>query len=267
MNNTIILQLVKIIRQAGKISLKYYKHLDRDYSQDALPTTVADKAVSDFLYPQLKNILDIPILDEERVDDFSRLDFDKIWIVDPIDGTKDFIEETGDFSIMVALVKNKKPVFSIIYKPTDDVVYIAEKNKGAYKLVNNQERIELKVAMAVTLDKCVIVNSRFHISEGVQKFIKTANITTTLSMGSMGLKMATIAEGRANLYISDTPKTGEWDSVAGVLLLQEAGGVVTDLAGNELLFNKEIPRNVNGIIACSNNFEEMHRIMLQVYLH
>ena len=257
MYSELLTSLIPIVREAGDISMKYYKNLDRDYSNDVLPTTIADKAVSDFLYPRLKDILDIPILDEERIDSLDRLQSDKIWIVDPIDGTKDFIEETGDFSIMVALVENEKPVFSIIYKPTDHVVYIAEKDKGAYKLISKQKPIKLNVVKVESLNKFNIINSRFHIAESVQKFIKNANISLNLSMGSMGLKMAAIAEGRANLYISDTPKTGEWDSAAGVLLLQEAGGVVTDLAGNKLLFNKEIPSNTNGIIACSNNLEEI----------
>ncbi len=258
MNDKLLQQLIQIIKDAGDISLKYYKNLDRDYSKDSFPTTIADKAISDFLYPRLKDILDVPILDEERVDSLDRLKSSEVWVVDPIDGTKDFIEETGDFSIMVALVKDNQPILSLIYKPTDDIMYVAEKNKGAYKLTGRQEeRVKLKVSMTEELGQFVIVNSRFHISDVVKKFINQVGIKKNIAMGSMGLKMATIAEGRANLYISDTNKTGEWDSATGVLLLQEAGGVVVDLAGNELLFNKEIPKNTNGIIACSNNIEEI----------
>lgn len=245
--------LYNLTRSAGEILLDYYKNINQFKTDDLFPTTRADKDISDFLYPELKKIRDIPILDEERDDDKKRLKNSEIWIVDPIDGTKDFVEATGDFCIMLALIKSGQPVFSIIYKPTEGDIFTASKGQGAYKIYKNNETEILKVNHFSDLPSATVLSSRYHPSDFLHNFIKKNNIKNILKMGSMGLKLAKIASGQANIYINEYTKTGEWDVAPGVLLVQEAGGFVGDINGNELVFNKENPKNKQGILAVSNS--------------
>lgn len=248
-----IKELEPIIREAGDIVLKFESQINRAEHQGAFPTTEADTAVSDFLYPRLKAIEDIPILDEERTDDIARLESNRIWIVDPIDGTKDLIEGTGEYVVMCAIVENHIPVLSIMFQPKEAVLYYAVKGEGAYK-VEGGNTTALSIQGAVQHPR--MISSRFHESENINQFALKLGIEKKVPRGSMGLKMASIAEGIAHVVVYFTDKTGEWDSAPGSLLITEAGGKVTDFRGSDLMFNKPQPRNQHGILAAHPGIHE-----------
>ncbi|MGB0757172.1 MAG: 3'(2'),5'-bisphosphate nucleotidase CysQ family protein [Patescibacteria group bacterium] len=248
-----IKELEPVIKEAGDIVLKLESQINRAEHDSAFPSTEADKAVSDFLYPRLKAIEDIPILDEERTDDIARLQAERIWIVDPIDGTKDLIEGTGEYVVMCAIVEDHKPVLSIMYQPKEDVLYYAEKGKGAYK-VEGGNTTQLSIQGSVQHVR--MISSRFHESETINQFALKLGVEKKVPRGSMGLKMASIAEGIAHVVVYFTDKTGEWDSAPGSLLITEAGGRVTDFRGADLMFNKPQPRNQHGILAAHPGLHE-----------
>lgn len=238
-------KIFRVIRDAGAIALDGYVTLDTAQSYDTFPTTEVDVAISDFLYPKLHEIVPVPILDEERNDDLSRLDSEYIWIVDPIDGTKDYIEGTGEYCVMIALIQGNQPVFSVIYQPSTNRLLYAIKDMGAYELVDN---IEKRLHVAEDIENSVASVSRFHNSDKLDAVFQQCGITQKKPTGSMGLKMASIADGSAHICIYLTDQTGEWDSAAGALLVREAGGVVVGLQGEEIVYNKPIPRNSDGLV-------------------
>ena len=245
---------------AGKEVMSVY---DKDFSStlknDNEPLTEADIKSNDII---LKTISSSghPILSEESVDDKKRLDFKKIWIVDPLDGTSDFIKKTGEFTIMISLVEDHIPILGIIYWPTESTLYLAQKGQGAFKSVNNTWS-EISVSNVSEIEKCRAVGSRYHISEAEQNLIKRLNLSQFTSKGS-SLKAADISSGNAELYFTTTNKIKQWDTCASYCLITEAGGKMTDMHGNDLKYNTEKLNHENGLLV-SNGL--IHDKVINIY--
>ncbi len=245
---------------AGKEVMSVY---DKDFSStlknDNEPLTEADIKSNDII---LKTISSSghPILSEESVDDKKRLDFKKIWIVDPLDGTSDFIKKTGEFTIMISLVEDHIPILGIIYWPTESTLYLAQKGQGAFKSVNNTWS-EISVSNVSEIEKCRAVGSRYHISEAEENLIKRLNISQFTSKGS-SLKAADISSGNAELYFTTTNKIKQWDTCASYCLITEAGGKMTDMHGNDLKYNTEKLNHENGLLV-SNGL--IHDKVINIY--
>jgi 3'(2'), 5'-bisphosphate nucleotidase len=245
---------------AGKEVMSVY---DKDFSStlknDNEPLTEADIKSNDII---LKTISSCghPILSEESVDDKKRLDFKKIWIVDPLDGTSDFIKKTGEFTIMISLVEDHIPILGIIYWPTKSTLYLAQKGQGAFKSVNNTWS-KITVSNVSEIETCRAVGSRYHISEAEQNLIKHLNISQFTSKGS-SLKVADISSGNAELYFTTTDKIKQWDTCASYCLITEAGGKMTDMYGNNLKYNTEKLNHENGLLV-SNGL--IHNHIIKIY--
>jgi 3'(2'), 5'-bisphosphate nucleotidase len=245
---------------AGKEVMSVY---DKDFSStlknDNEPLTEADIKSNDII---LKTISSSghPILSEESVDDKKRLDFKKIWIVDPLDGTSDFIKKTGEFTIMISLVEDHIPILGIIYWPTESTLYLAQKGQGAFKSVNNTWS-KISVSNVSEIEKCRAVGSRYHISEAEQNLIKRLNLSQFTSKGS-SLKAADISSGNAELYFTTTNKIKQWDTCASYCLITEAGGKMTDMHGNDLKYNTEKLNHENGLLV-SNGL--IHDKVINIY--
>lgn len=248
----VVSDFTSIARRAGEIILAQYDRQRGETVTDAFPTTAIDRAANASIVEALEALYPaIPILSEESADDSNRLSSPHIFIVDPLDGTKDYVNHTGDFSVLLALCIDGQPVVSVVYKPVDDVVYSAIAGQGAFR-ERNAVREQLSVDVGDDRSAMSLLVSKYHLRDPELQLQTAVGIGHRVAMGSAGLKMACIAEGNAHLYINTADKTGEWDSAAGVLLLQEAGGVVSDVEGNPLLFNKEVPKNVRGFVAASS---------------
>ena len=246
--------------EAGKVVMEVY---DRNFSSsiksDNQPITEAD-IKSNQIIQKIISDSGHPILSEESVDDKKRLDSKKIWIIDPLDGTSDFIKKTGEFTIMISLVEDHIPILGIIYWPTKSTLYLAQKGQGAFKS-DNDAWSKLSVSNVSELENCRAVGSRYHISEIEQNLIKRLNISQFTSKGS-SLKVADISSGNAELYFTTTNKIKQWDTCASYCLITEAGGKMTDMFGNDLKYNTERLNHENGLLV-SNGL--IHNHIIKIY--
>jgi len=246
--------------EAGKVVMDVYNQkFSSTVKNDNEPLTEAD-IKSNEIIQKIISSYDYPILSEESFDDKKRLDYNKIWIIDPLDGTTDFIKKTGEFTIMISLIDDKKPILGIIYWPTEDKLFLAQKEKGAYKLENDTWS-KLSVSNISKLSQCKVVGSRHHISDNEQKFLKLLNIFKFTSKGS-SLKVIDISSGSAELYFTTTNKIKQWDTCASYCLINEAGGKMTDMFGNDLEYNTEKLNHENGLLV-SNGL--IHEKIIKIY--
>ena len=242
---------IKAAQEASNVILDIYQ---KDYNistkTDNSPVTDADLESNKIINKILSNTK-YSILSEEDVDDQSRLSKDMIWIVDPLDGTSDFIDKTGEFTIMIALIQNKKPILGVIAWPTEKTLFVAQKNCGAFRY-SNDKWDKISVTKIENLSKCRTIGSRHHLSDKEKEFIKKIGIKDFSSIGS-SLKVGKISSGEAEVYITTTNKMKEWDTAASYCIITEAGGKMTDMLGNELTYNNKNVYHQNGILV-TNGF-------------
>jgi len=246
--------------EAGKTVMNVYnQEFSSTLKNDNEPLTEAD-VKSNQTIQKIISDSGHPILSEESLDDKKRLDSRKIWIIDPLDGTSDFIKKTGEFTIMISLVEDHIPILGVIYWPTEKKLYLAQKGQGAFKS-DNGSWSKLSVSNVSELENCRAVGSRYHISEIEQNLIKRLNISQFTSKGS-SLKVADISSGNAELYFTTTNKIKQWDTCASYCLITEAGGKMTDMFGNDLKYNTERLNHENGLLV-SNGL--IHNHIIKIY--
>ena len=237
---------IKAAQEASNTILDIYK---KDYNtftkSDNSPVTDADLK-SNRVINEILSSTKYSILSEEDIDDKDRLSNDMIWIIDPLDGTSDFIDKTGEFTVMIALVENQKPILGVIAWPTEKTLFVAQKNCGAFRY-SNDKWDKISVTKINELSECRTVGSRHHLSEKEKKFIKKIGIKDFTSVGS-SLKVGKISSGEAEAYITTTNKMKEWDTAASYCIISEAGGKMTDTTGNELTYNNKDVFHQNGIL-------------------
>ena len=237
---------IEAAMKAGKAVIEVYKNnFSYQVKDDNSPITEAD-IKSNGIIQEVLSTTNIPILSEESIDNLIRLKHEKIWIIDPLDGTSDFIEKTGEFTIMISLVQSSKPILGVIYWPTEDKLYVAQKNKGAYELFSGHWK-KLNVNNISNLEKCHAVISRHHLSESDKKFIKKLNLLEFNQKGS-SLKVLDICSGEAEVYLTTTNKIKQWDTCASHCLISESGGKITSMYGEDLEFNTELINHENGLL-------------------
>lgn len=237
---------IEAITKASRAVLKVYgEEFAPTLKDDDSPITTADLQSNEIIKKVLSP-LRLPVLSEEDNDDRSRLGHEKIWIVDPLDGTSDFVNKTGEFTIMIGLVEHRKPVLGLICRPTTNTLFLAQKGRGAWKLENNSWH-RLAVSKTSDIRKCKAVGSRFHLSEDERKFFKELGVLSFESRGS-SLKVAEISMGLADLYLTSSNKIKHWDTCASYCLVTEAGGKMTDMLGNEIFYNTERVNHENGLL-------------------
>ena len=242
----IVNYISKLIRQAGQAALSFYgKNYNINDKGNDSPVTEADLASEKIILEGLQKY-GYGILSEETHDDRSRLKKDRVWIVDPLDGTKDFIEKTGEFTIMIALVENGEPVLGLVYQPVGDTLYYAAKGEGAYKQVGKEEPGRIRVSSENNFEKALMFTSRHHQSDLEREFIDCYKLKA-ITRGS-SKKICEIAEGAGELNFNPTDKMKEWDLCAADIILSEAGGRLTDLDGNKYKYNQADP-HIHGYLA------------------
>jgi len=244
----IVDEVIRLAKKAGKEILNIYdsdKYNIHTKSDDS-PLTIADKTSHKIIQNELSYLFpDLPILSEEgkEIPYEIRKNWNRFWLVDPLDGTKEFIKKNGEFTVNIALIENKTSVLDVIYVPVTGDVYYGGKNIGSWK--NN---IKISVSNKTKEDKISVVQSRSHSTEEEIKFYSKYKIKESLSKGS-SLKICMIAEGKTELYFRGGP-TWEWDTAAGHAILLGAGGYFVNKDKSQLVYNKEIPKNF-GFIASS----------------
>lgn len=241
------LRLAKALAiEAGKVIMEIYA--DESYEimskQDDSPVTSADKLANELIVDRLYAAFpEYAILAEESVDDLKRRDNDHVWLVDPLDGTKEFIKRNGEFSVNIALVRDKRPVLGVIYVPITSELFSAVEGYGAYCENPLGEIQRLQVSDRV--DRLIAVRSRSRISPKLTELYEhQANIETVLKLGS-SLKGCYIAKGKADLYYS-MGHTMEWDTAAMEVIVTEAGGIFRQLDDSPMLYNRKDVKNRKG---------------------
>lgn len=229
---------------AGKEILKIYndESLSKEVEQklDNSPLTLADKASNNLIVGALRESFpDIPILsEEEKSIGFSiRKDWKKFWLVDPLDGTKEFIKRNDEFTVNIALIENGYPVFGIIYAPVLDTIYIGDVSKNkAIKIESTG--FEIPITINRKLNSRIAAGSRSHSSGEEKELLKKYDVVETISVGS-SLKFCMVAEGKADIYFRHGP-TMEWDTGAGQAIVEAAGGEVINFSSKKRFkYNKE----------------------------
>jgi 3'(2'), 5'-bisphosphate nucleotidase len=237
---------INAVVEAGRAVMNVYNtNFVQRTKEDKSPITDADL----YSNQKIKKIIsktDIPILSEEDADDKKRLQSERVWIIDPLDGTADFVNRTGEFTIMISLVEHNKPILGVIYWPVKEVLYAAQAGHGAYSLIDGVWN-KIKVNKISELKRSRAVVSRFHLSETDKNVLKKMNFADVCHAGS-SLKALKICSGEAEVYFATNKKMKQWDTCASYCLVKEAGGLMTDLDGNDIKYNTEILEHENGLL-------------------
>ena len=245
---TILNDVVLAIKDAGKIILRYYKS-EFEVKQKGIgnPVTQADIETDEFLKKILtKKYPDFGWLSEETKDSAERLEKEHVWVVDPLDGTKEFVEGVPNFAISIGLVEKGEPILGVIYNPVLKDLYTAIKGTGMYfngkstSLCKNSNLLEMN-----------ILNSRTETKRGLWEPYKS-NFKELVPYGSIALKLAMVAANQADFVGSLQPKN-EWDICAGHCLINEAGGKLVTTKNEEIYYNKENTLTTPGLIAGNSN--------------
>lgn len=243
-----IKELLEIVKEAGDaVHALYNKVYTIQEKEDETPVTEADLLSQSILEKKLKKYK-IPLLTEETEDDLRRLNSDLVCIIDPLDGTSDFIQKTDEYAIMLGIVQIGIPVMGIVYSPAHNALYYAQREKGAWKRQHSTVT-RLSVSTKSQYSEMTALISRNHLLPTEEKFIQQHHIGNTTVMGSAGLKLSRIAEGKADIYINSSDRTCEWDTCAGACILAEAGGILTDLVGQPITYNKKHTTHLKGFLA------------------
>ena len=240
-------QVIVITKAAGDAIMQVYS---TDFNvvrkDDNSPLTQADLAAHQVIVQALSKLTpDIAILSEESdsIDFEKRRQWQQYWLIDPLDGTREFVKRNGEFTVNIAFIDQHQPVLGVVYAPVTDLLYYASRGHGAYKQLetsgpqNSPQKIHTRV---LNLKQPTVAGSRSHSSEKMQQFMQHLESAAgaapeLISMGS-SLKICLVAEGIADVYPRLGP-TSEWDTAAAHCVLLEAGGDIVDMSNQSLLYN------------------------------
>ena len=247
---------IQAARRAGDIAIRSLSRLDqleiKAKARNEYVTQVDQAAEQAIIESIHKRYPDHAILAEESG---RRGSSEFVWIIDPLDGTKEFIARNGEFSIMIGLAIHGKAVMGVIMQPDPGLLYVGAVNHGAF-LHEEGESIPLAVSDKSSINQMIMVSSRSHRQQIVDKVRKELHITSERVSGSVGLKVGLISRQLADLYIHPSPGCKEWDICAPAALLEAAGGTITDCWGEPIVFNKRDVRAHNGLMATNGQTHE-----------
>ena len=250
--------LIGVAKEAGRAILEVYgTDFEVTSKQDHSPLTLADMRSHAIISEALRDRYpDIPVLSEEgrEIPFETRREWDRFWLVDPLDGTKEFIKRNGEFTVNIGLVKDHAPVAGIIYIPVSDRIFVAEVGEGCWE-ISSDGRKKLTVSRNSPEAPVRVVRSRSHPTPGLEQLLSLLPSHRIINRGS-ALKFCSVAGGEADFYPRFGP-TWEWDTAAGQAIVTAAGGVMLDLSGNPFVYNKE--KLLNGPFIVSSNLEWLQK--------
>ena len=256
---------VELARRAGEAALAFYgKPLRVEHKEEFdEPVTQADRAVNELIVRSLHEAFpDYGILAEESVDTARRLGRERVWMVDPLDGTKGFIAGTGDFAVQIGLAVAGRSALGVLYAPATDVLYWAAPGHGAWVVrpTSEAERTLKSERLGVTaetdLGRMRLAESRSHRGARMESLVSALGVRAEVRSHSVGIKVGLLVERQADLYIHLSPKTKQWDTCAPEAVLAEAGGRMTDVFGGPMLYNTPDVLNRNGLVASNGAAHE-----------
>jgi 3'(2'), 5'-bisphosphate nucleotidase len=240
--NDVVHEVVIIAKEAGDAILQIYNqpefHIEN--KADSSPLTEADRQANEIICRSLlEKYPDIPIISEEnKMESYNiRKEYQMCWMVDPLDGTKEFIHRNGDFTVNIALIREGEPVLGVVYQPVNGDLYYADKETGAFSTKNGITSALKTTPFSIHEKGLKVVASRSHLNEETAEFIQKLSEPALVTRGS-SLKFLLLASGEADIYPRLAP-TSEWDTAAAQCILMVAGGVVINVEdGNPMVYNK-----------------------------
>jgi len=255
----ILLNLAKeAARKSSRAMLEIYRSDDFgvDTKDDATPVTKADLE-SESVIRQVLSKSEIGIMSEESSNEKPIPKEGRLWVVDPLDGTSDFIKKTDDFSAMIGLVESGEPIIGVVCAPAKNRLYFAVKGEGAFvEGIDGADARKISVSEIGDLISARPVFSRFHLGEKEQELLRDIGIKEYNKMGSSGLKICSIAEGTSAFYLTFTKRMNLWDVCAADVILKEAGGRISDIRGRALSYNGSEINLENGVLATNGFLHE-----------
>lgn len=260
-----MLELARSIGWGASYLLRSYYHgeindgnLNIQDKKDG-PVTAADVAVNRYILDRLITNLgeeDFGYISEENYNSQSKqLEQSLVWIIDPLDGTRDFIDKTGEYAIHIALVKNHRPVLAAVAYPEAEKLYYATLGNGTFVETIDGKIAPIKVSERSSIKDLTLVVSRTHRDERLNYLLQTLPCKERQYVGSVGCKIASIIEQKADVYISLSGKSApkDWDMAAPELILTEAGGQFTHFDGTPLKYNQGDVNQWGGLLASNGN--------------
>jgi len=237
--------------KAGELSLLLRKQgLIKEIKLDNTPVTNGDIEVNKIITNKIKELTtEIPIVSEESTSNKINEDLKTFWLIDPIDGTHDYIHNKDEFTINAALIINNRPEIGIIYAPAKKRLFYSYEKNLSFELINNKEK-ELNCRKITNLGEVKAVSYSNELKPEIKEFHKKFNVTEYKKMKS-SLKLCVVATGEYDLYVAE-PRAYEWDIAAGHAILKNAGGIVEDFDGKEILYGKKDFKNPSLILKRSN---------------
>lgn len=247
-------QVIEIARSAGQMILDIYekKQYEAYTKSDETPVTSADIAAHKLITERLSELTpDIPVLSEEAADISleQRAQWQRYWLVDPLDGTQEFIARSGDFATIIALIDNNKPAMGVVYGPVSRVTYYAYSGKGAWKIPDMSESVKIHTHKHEQAGQniAIAISRRQDINRITSRMSSAWNYDL-IPLGSAALKACLVAEGAVDCYLRLGP-TGEWDTAATQCIVEEAGGRILSTHLEPLSYNeRETLENPNFIV-------------------
>jgi 3'(2'), 5'-bisphosphate nucleotidase len=254
---------IELARAAGAVLLDhYYSPFLIEQKVNALDeleeVTAADREANELIVDRLQaEFPEDGMLAEESTDTDRRLEKDRVWLIDPMDGTKNFIARDGDFAVQIGLAVGGESVLGVVYQPTRKVLYRAVRGGGAWIEDEDNAAARMSVSKQTKPGEMVLASSRSHRSPRMEQVVSAFGFKKEMRRGSVGVKVGLIAEQQADLYLHLSPSTKQWDTCGPEAILAEAGGRLTDLFGQPLRYNGVRIDNQNGIVATNGAAHEM----------
>jgi 3'(2'), 5'-bisphosphate nucleotidase len=223
---------------AGALIMRFYRSGEHETTvkADKSPVTDADIAAHRLIVDKLREWTpDIPVVSEESAHRPDVADAPLFWLVDPLDGTKSFIRRTDEFTVNIALIEDKKPVFGVVYIPAQEVLYYGSEAYGAFRQTSKDAPRQIHARVQPEEGAAVVV-SMSHLTRETEAFLETLTVASRVSASS-SLKFCCVAEGRADIYPRFGP-TCEWDTAAGHAIVAAAGGRVETVDGQPFTYAK-----------------------------
>jgi 3'(2'), 5'-bisphosphate nucleotidase len=246
----------KLAVQAGAVLLQHYAEpTSVEWKGKNDPVTAADRAASRLIVDEIRSRFPSDaVLSEEEKDDLDRLKNSRVWVIDPMDGTKEFIARRPEFSVMIGLAIDGVARLGVVYQPNIEKLYYAAQGQGAH-VVFEGKTLELHVSPESNLAESTMAMSRSHPSASTEGIRKRLGIERTVQTGSIGLKVGILCEGLAHVY-AQPRGTSLWDTCGPEAILREAGGKMTDALGAPFRYDIAEVRNLQGVIATNGILHE-----------
>jgi 3'(2'), 5'-bisphosphate nucleotidase len=253
----------ELARRAGAVLLEHYNSPflveQKVNALDELEeVTAADREANELIVGRLQEEFpDDGILAEESTDNDRRLEKDRVWLIDPMDGTKNFIARNGEFAVQIGLAIGGKSVVGVVYQPVRGVLYRAARDRGAWMEAGDKPATRLSVSRLTRPGEMTLASSRSHRSPRMGRVVSAFGFKNEMLSGSVGVKIGLIAEQQADLYLHLSPSTKQWDTCGPEAILTEAGGRLTDLFGQPMRYNGPRIDNRNGVLATNGAAHDM----------